>query len=577
MSRQSAASAPGSRAPRADRTGKDRSPSVAGPAGAGPGDGAQARPATIVDVARAAGVSKATVSLVLNGRGGALRISDATQVAVLAAADRLGYTPNHAARSLRSRRTGAIMLVVSRLGNPYYGEIATAALAAARARGYQLDVAEAGPAADEVAALDNLRSGRVDGVVIATARPAGDGDQAHARRAAARRELSRCGLPIVVLLDGSPDPAVPAIRIDDAEALAPFFDAARAAWNPAQCERFGVPAGLLPAIHRATDVVGAVTPDAARRTGLAAGTPVICGAADGMAEYVSSGAIEVGEGCIVLGTTMCISVLVAEPVAHPLLYAGASLVPGLHRLSGGMASAAALTRWFRDNFAPGEARLEQQLGLSAYQLLGDGAAAVPPGSDGLVVLPYFSGERTPIFDAQARGLILGLTVSHTRHHLYRALLEGVAYGIRHHLDLMAEVGVVPRRLVVVGGGSRSELWTQIISDVTGQPLDCVEGPVGPALADAFLAGYGTGRFGDFRPLPERWVAIGRTVRPDPAASATYDAYYAVYRRLYDRTAEEMHALSRLGAGGPPAGLTDGRAPGDEALGDPTALAAPRCR
>jgi DNA-binding LacI/PurR family transcriptional regulator len=175
------------------------------------------RPATILDVAREARVSKATVSLVLNGRASPLRISDTTRANVLAVAARLSYTPNHAARSLRRRRTGAIMLVVSRIANPYYGEIAAAALQAARARDYQLDVAEAGSADEEVDALANLRSGRVDGVVMATARPAGHGDQQHARRAAARQDLSRCGLPIVVLLDNSPDSTIPAIRIDDDE------------------------------------------------------------------------------------------------------------------------------------------------------------------------------------------------------------------------------------------------------------------------------------------------------------------------------------------------------------------------
>ena len=164
-----------------------------------------------------------------------------------------------------------------------------------------------------------------------------------------------------------------------------------------------------------------------------------------------------------------------------------------------------------------------------------------------MVLPYFSGERTPLFDAQARGLILGLTLSHTRPHLYRAVLEAAAYGVRHHFDLMAEVGVVPRRLVAVGGGSQSELWTQIVADVTGQTFACVERPIGPVLADAFLAGRGIGLFGDFRPLTERWVPIGRTVRPESRATAVYDQYYGVYRRLYERTAEEMHALARLSA------------------------------
>jgi xylulokinase len=333
----------------------------------------------------------------------------------------------------------------------------------------------------------------------------------------------------------------------NAESLAPLYDAVAGSWDRPMCERLGVPIALLPAINEAADIVGGVSAEAARETGLASGTPVICGSLDALAEYLSAGAIEAGEGCVIFGSSLCLSVLTPEPRSHPRLYNGRSLVPGLRRLSGGMATGGALTRWFRDNLAPHELEHERLTGISAFQALGDDAATVPPGSAGLMVLPYFSGERTPIFDLQARGLIMGLTVSHSRAHLYRSLLEGVAYGLRHHLDLMAEVGVVPRRLVAVGGGSQSALWTQIVGDVTGKALECVAQPVGPALANAFLAGYGTGLFRDFAPLAERWVQIGRTVRSDPSVTAIYDAYYGVYRRLYERTADEMHELARLSA------------------------------
>jgi xylulokinase len=332
---------------------------------------------------------------------------------------------------------------------------------------------------------------------------------------------------------------------ENAEALAPFYDPVSAGWDPTMCDRFGVPLPMLPEVREATEVVGGVTPEAARETGLAVGTPVTCGTVDALAEYLSGGAIQADEGCLVFGSSMCLSVLSSELRSHASLHGGRSLVPGLYRLSGGMATAGALTGWFRDNFAPQEVQMEHQSGVSAYHLLADEAATVAPGSDGIVVLPYFCGERTPIFDAQARGLILGLTMSHGRRHLYRGLLEGVAYGVRHHVDLMAEVGIVPRRLVAVGGGSQSELWTQIVSDVTGQTLECVEQPIGPALADAFLAGYGIGLFEDFVPLAEHWVRVGRTVHPDARATAVYDEYYRVYRRLYERTAGEMHDLARL--------------------------------
>jgi xylulokinase len=330
------------------------------------------------------------------------------------------------------------------------------------------------------------------------------------------------------------------------EAWAPLYDSASGGWDSSMCDRIGVPLRLLPEIRAAADVVGRVTPEAACQTGLAAGTPVIGGSMDVLAEYLSAGVIREGEGCLVFGSTMCVSVLSSEPRSHPSLYSGCSLVPGFHRLGGGMATSGVLARWFRDNFAPREVQQEHESGVSAYEMLSDRAAAVPPGSDGLMVLPYFSGERTPIFDPQARGLILGLTTSHTRDHLYRGLLEGVAYGLRHHLDLMAEIGMVPHRLVAVGGGSQDRLWTQIVSDVTGHVLECVDAPIGPALADAFLAGYGVGLFRDFTPLAERWVRIGRRVRPSQEAAAAYDAYYRVYRRLYERTAEEMHELARLG-------------------------------
>jgi xylulokinase len=326
----------------------------------------------------------------------------------------------------------------------------------------------------------------------------------------------------------------------NAEALAPFYDPATEDWNGAMCDRFGVPPELLPEIHAATEVVGSITPEAARQTGLAAGTPVICGSMDALAEYLSSGVIQAGDGCVVFGSTMCVCVLTAEPRGHPLLYGGRTLVPGMSRLSGGMATSGAVTRWFRDNFSRD----------ADFELLGNEAASVPPGSNGLIVLPYFSGERTPIFDSQARGLIMGLTVSHTRAHVYRALLEGVAYALRHHLELMAEVGVAPHRLVALGGGSRSELWTQIVSDVSGYSLECVQQPFGAALADAFLAGYGTGLFNDFSELTDKWVRIGRIVSAHPEVSSLYDRYYTVYRRLYERTKEDMHELACLNTPSP---------------------------
>jgi xylulokinase len=323
----------------------------------------------------------------------------------------------------------------------------------------------------------------------------------------------------------------------NAEAMAPLYDPSTETWDSAMCERFGVPLETLPELHNATEVVGTVTRASAEQTGLSIGTPVICGSMDALAEYLGSGAITPGEGCVVFGSTMSVCVLTAEPRAHPLLYMGRTLVPGIFRLSGGMTTSGALITWFRENFAT-----EMDIALLSSE-----AANVPAGSEGLVVLPYLAGERTPIFDLNARGLILGLTMYHTRAHVYRALLEGIAYALRQHLELMAEVGVVPRRLIAVGGGIRSELWTQIVSDVTGYKLECSGLTTGAAFADAFLAGYGIGLFTDFSELGRNWVRIGRKVSPNRDAAVTYGRYYKVHRHLYERTREDMHELACLSA------------------------------
>lgn len=333
----------------------------------------------------------------------------------------------------------------------------------------------------------------------------------------------------------------------------PFFDPARRDWDALACARYGIPLEILPRILEMTDIAGTVTPRAAAATGLAAGTPVIAGAIDFFAEMISTGACEAGDVVVSYGTTLCLAALSEQPIGDcpglgtMLADSGAlsNLYPGLYSVGGGMVTSAALSRWFRDKFGQAELRAEQELGISAYGLLGLEADAVPPGSDGLVVLPYFSGERTPIHDDLARGVIFGLTLAHGRGHIYRALLEGVAYGVEHHMELIREAGVPMRRIVATGGGARSHLWTQIVSDVTGVS-QVVVAPSNSALGAAFLAGKGAGIFDDLRDV-RRWAKPEREVHPRETVHAVYQRYYAVYRRLYERTKEEMHELARLTA------------------------------
>ncbi|MDP8944578.1 MAG: FGGY-family carbohydrate kinase, partial [Actinomycetota bacterium] len=173
------------------------------------------------------------------------------------------------------------------------------------------------------------------------------------------------------------------------------------------------------------------------------------------------------------------------------------------------------------------------------------AAAAPPGSDALVVLPYFAGERTPIFDPKARGLISGLTIGHGRGHLYRAMLEATAYGARHIFEFMREAGGGGERLVAVGGGTKGNLWTQIVSDVTGRPQDLPEQTIGAAYGDALLAARAVGLA---EPSAD-WSRISATVEPNLENRETYDALYRVYRELYPATREASHALADMQKGG----------------------------
>jgi xylulokinase len=310
---------------------------------------------------------------------------------------------------------------------------------------------------------------------------------------------------------------------------------------------------MLPELVDMTDIVGEVTPAASLVTGLAIGTPVVAGVIDFFAEMISTGADTPGDVVVSYGTTMCMAGFSDTPIG-PCPGLGhmlgeektlAGLYTGLYSVGGGMVTSAALSRWFRDKFGDVERRVEQELGISAYGLLGLEADAVPPGSNGLIVLPYFSGERTPIHDDLARGMIFGLTLAHDRPHIYRALLEGVAYGVEHHFDLMRQSGMTLNRIVATGGGSRSHLWTQIISDVTGVP-QVVVGPSNAALGAAFLAGKAIGVFSQLSDV-RRWAKPEREVVPRENVHDVYQEYYRIYRRLYEKTKEEMHDLSRLTA------------------------------
>jgi len=330
-----------------------------------------------------------------------------------------------------------------------------------------------------------------------------------------------------------------------ASSFHPLFNIHDLQWDEGICRDLRLPTRILPSTCWATKLVGVVTSQASKDTGLAEGTPVIAGTVDGFAEDVSVGVVEKGQACLVYGTTMAVFVKSGQPGCHPNVISSPGPIPGSYLTGAYMNTSGALTRWFRDNFAQIERESERILGISAYQLLSDEVAEIPPGSLGLVVLPYFAGEGYPILDDDARGLVIGLTLSHTRNHVYKGLLEGVAYGLRHNLETMEGAGTFVGRIVSIGGGTRSRVWTQIVSDVTGRDQELAASPYGAPYGDAYLAGYGTGLFRDLRPLQEEWVRTTGKIQHDPQRKRIYDRYYEVYRNLYPCVAQSMHALASL--------------------------------
>jgi len=248
---------------------------------------------------------------------------------------------------------------------------------------------------------------------------------------------------------------------------------------------------------------------------------------DAWAEAASVGVSDPGDTMAMYGTTMFLIQVLADPRPHPGLWTTRGAFPGTYTLAAGMATSGAITDWLRKLVGGDFTDLVRQ------------AALVPAGSRGLLMLPYFAGERTPLFDPAARGIIAGLTTGHGVGEVYRAALEGTAYGVRHNLEAMRSSGGKAKRLVAVGGGTQGGLWTQIVSDVTGTEQQVPAETIGAALGDALLAAVATGAEPDVR----AWNPVAATVRPDPARSAVYDEFYRRYRDLYPATADIAHFLA----------------------------------
>lgn len=304
-----------------------------------------------------------------------------------------------------------------------------------------------------------------------------------------------------------------------------------------------------------TEPAGTVTQRAAEETGLKAGTLVITGTGDSAAEAVSTGVLSPGDLMIQFGSSLFFYYCTDRLIQDDRVRGNNFLIPGTYSVAAGTNNGGTLQNWYRDQLFPESVRREYETGENAFSLMMEGLEALEPGSGGLITLPYFAGERTPINDPLASGVVFGLTLQHTRQHLYRSALEGIGFTAAQHVDILREHGLAPRRILAAGGGTKNRLWMQMVADIIGAPLLIARETIGAAYGDALMAAIGAGNFKDFDDLSDV-IQIDTVVRPDPAAHERYRPYRALFDELYRTNREAMHQLRAYGAGVNPEGVRD---------------------
>ena len=308
-------------------------------------------------------------------------------------------------------------------------------------------------------------------------------------------------------------------------------------WSPEILQALGIPARWLPRVYESPDQTGRVRPELTSQLGLAHTVVVAAGAGDNAAAAVGNGIVTRGLASCSIGTS---GVLFAhadalKPDPSGRLHTFCHAVPGRYHMMGVTLAAGASLKWWRDVAAPG----------TDYAQLSELAATAPPGSEGLVFLPYITGERSPHLDPRARGAFVGLTSRHGLSHLTRAVMEGVAFSLRDSLEIMEELGAPPQQIRATGGGARSDFWRQLLADVLGRPIVRTTTEEGPAYGAALLAGVASGGFASVEEATAGIRLREETNEPDPAQQKRYDDNYAVYHLLYQKNAGAMHRLTDL--------------------------------
>lgn len=338
------------------------------------------------------------------------------------------------------------------------------------------------------------------------------------------------------------------IAVDHSSAgnIGGVYDIEARAWSPEALAMLGIPATMMPErLVESSDVVGQLLPQWSERLGLAAGTPIVAGGVDAAVATFAAGAAQAGQHVAMIGTSMCWGYIHQRVDARHGLVAMPHVLNGRRDLYvfGGAISAGASVTWYRDQFCHEECEAARATPHGdPHRLLEEAARRVPAGADGIVFLPYLMGERSPIWDARASGAFVGLNLVHTRAHLYRAVLEGVAFALMHNIEAGRRgADALDPRLIVVGGAAHSDLWMQIIADITRYPVFTIEQDVEAAMGAALLAALGVGAVST-EDAQRGWVSLRERARPDEASRDVYARQFEVYKALYPALMPSMHRL-----------------------------------
>lgn len=313
-----------------------------------------------------------------------------------------------------------------------------------------------------------------------------------------------------------------------------LFDITQKIWSEEILTALEIDPGLLPELHASSDIAGSVTAEAAAATGLLAGTRVVIGGGDGSCACVGAGVVEEGNAYCVLGSSAWISSASRKPLFDPEMrtFNWVHLDPELYTPCGTMQAAGYSYRWYRDTLCKSEAREAKEMGISPYERMNEGVLRAKPGAGGLLYLPYLLGERSPRWDADARGTFIGLSVSTTKEDISRAVLEGVGFNLRVILESLRK-GVDIRELILIGGGAKGPAWMQILADIWQAPLQI---PAyleeATSMGAAVCAGVGVGIFRDYK-AAKAMNPIRRTVTPNEALKPCYDRLYDIFNKSYD--------------------------------------------